>query len=63
MAPIRKFDSKNDYYKLLEVDDFASVKDMGIPGRHAPWYLYPRIEVMASNSDNLGGAAYLLPFD
>ena len=32
MAPIRKFDSKNDYYKLLEVDDFASVKDMGIPG-------------------------------
>ncbi|CAE7945359.1 DnaJ-1 [Symbiodinium sp. KB8] len=28
VAPIRKFDSKNDYYKLLEVDDFASVKDI-----------------------------------
>ncbi|CAE7445481.1 DnaJ-1 [Symbiodinium pilosum] len=28
VAPIRKFDAKNDYYKLLEVDDFASVKDI-----------------------------------
>ncbi|CAE7608643.1 DnaJ-1 [Symbiodinium sp. CCMP2456] len=28
VAPIRKFDSKNDYYRLLEVDDFASVKDI-----------------------------------
>ncbi|CAK9052018.1 DnaJ protein homolog 1 (DROJ1) [Durusdinium trenchii] len=28
VAPVRKFDSKADYYKLLEVDDFASVKDI-----------------------------------
>eukprot|EP00435_Cladocopium_sp_Y103_P049769 s486_g15.t1 len=28
VAPVRKFDSKADYYKLLDVDDFASVKDI-----------------------------------
>lgn len=25
---MRKFDVKSDYYKLLDVDDFASVKDI-----------------------------------
>ena len=28
VTPVRKFDVKADYYKLLDVDDFASVKDI-----------------------------------
>eukprot|EP00403_Amphidinium_massartii_P005538 CAMPEP_0178375254 /NCGR_PEP_ID=MMETSP0689_2-20121128/2791_1 /TAXON_ID=160604 /ORGANISM="Amphidinium massartii, Strain CS-259" /LENGTH=1610 /DNA_ID=CAMNT_0019995237 /DNA_START=1 /DNA_END=4829 /DNA_ORIENTATION=+ len=28
VAPTRKFDSAQDYYKLLDVDDFATVKDI-----------------------------------
>eukprot|EP00931_Biecheleriopsis_adriatica_P033770 TRINITY_DN19583_c0_g1_i1.p1 TRINITY_DN19583_c0_g1~~TRINITY_DN19583_c0_g1_i1.p1 ORF type:complete len:1546 (+),score=422.12 TRINITY_DN19583_c0_g1_i1:96-4733(+) len=28
VAPVRKFDAKVDYYKLLDVDDFATTKDI-----------------------------------